>query len=114
MFSLAFAVWILSHTWTGTASYYSEAGCIGCSPTLTMANGERFKDGGMTVAFNKVPLNSFVIVYNPKSEKSVLAKVTDRGGFESLGRIIDLSPAVKDYIDCSDLCEVTITSLQDY
>jgi len=28
------------YRWIGTASYYSEAGCVGCSPTLTMYEGK--------------------------------------------------------------------------
>ena len=95
-------------SWTGIASYYSEDGCIGCSPTLTMANGDKFKDEGKTVAFNKLPLGSLVQVLNKSNDMITTAEVTDRGGFESLGRIIDLSPAVKDSIGCSDLCEVEV------
>ena len=34
----------------GNASYYSVAGCLGCSPTLTMANGERLNDKKLTLA----------------------------------------------------------------
>lgn len=96
------------YRWIGTASYYSEAGCVGCSPTLTMANGERFKDSGYTVAFNWLPLESWVKVTNFDTGDTTYARVTDTGGFNRLGRIIDLSPTVKDAINCGDLCKVKV------
>ena len=97
--------------WLGTASYYSESGCVGCSPTLTMANGERFNENSLTVAFNKLPLGSLVRVTNLTNEQAVTAKVTDTGGFESLGRIIDLSKGTKEVINCSDLCQVRVEEI---
>ena len=99
------------YKWIGTASYYSEAGCIGCSPNLTMANGETFKDSGFTVAFNWLPLESWVKVTNSDTGDTTYARVTDTGGFNRLGRIIDLSPAVKDAINCNDLCKVKVEKL---
>lgn len=92
----------------GKASYYSVAGCLGCSPTLTMANGERLDDTRTTVAYNHAPLNSYLTVTNDKTGKNVRAKVTDRGGFERHGKIIDLSVATRDAIGCGDVCNVTI------
>lgn len=94
---------------TGVASYYSRAGCLGCSESMTMANGESLDDSVLTVAFNHAPLNHFVDVTNMVNGRSVKAKVTDRGGFERHGRIIDLSVATKEAIDCTDLCRVEIT-----
>jgi len=101
----------LQYTWIGTASYYSEDGCVGCSENLTMANGETFKDSGYTVAFNWLPLGSWVSVRNRYTDDITYARVTDTGGFNKLGRIIDLSPAVKDAISCNDLCEVEVKKL---
>lgn len=97
--------------WEGTASFYSRAGCIGCSKTLTMANGKPLDDEGLTVAFNKLPLGRMVRITNVKYQMFVDAKVTDRGGFERLGRIVDMTTAVKDAISCSHLCQVTIEEL---
>lgn len=94
--------------WTGTASWYSRDGCVGCSPTLTMANGEPLDDNAYTVAFNKAPLGTNVLITNPKNGNQVVAEVTDTGGFERLGRIIDLTPAVRDALGCNDLCKVTV------
>lgn len=98
-------------TWSGVASYYSESGCVGCSPTLTMANGERFDEDALTIAFNKLPLGSLVRVTNLANEQGVTVEVTDRGGFEALGRVADLSKAVKEVINCSDLCEVRVEEI---
>jgi len=97
--------------WSGTASYYSREGCVGCSPTLTMANGEPLDDTKLTVAFNKAPLNSYVEITNISNGQSVTAKVTDTGGFEKLNRIIDLGLATKNAIGCGDLCEVEVKAL---
>lgn len=95
-------------SYIGIASFYSRAGCVGCSKTLTMANGETLDDYGLTVAFNRVPLNHVVAVTNMITGKSVRAKVTDRGGFERLGRIIDLTIATRDAIGCGHLCKVRV------
>jgi len=100
-----------TRSWEGTASYYSESGCIGCSPNLTMANGEGFDEDALTIAFNKLPLGSLVRVTNIANEQEVTVEVTDRGGFEALGRIADLSKGVKEVINCSDLCEVRVEEL---
>jgi len=94
--------------WTGKASYYSREGCIGCSESLTMANGQPLDDSKLTVAFNKLPLGKTVRVINNTTYDVVEAKITDTGGFERLGRIIDLSVATKEAINCSDICDVTI------
>lgn len=95
-------------SWTGIASYYSRSGCLGCSKTLTMANGQPLDDNAFTVAFNKLPLGSKVKVINQKNMWAAYVTVTDRGGFERLGRIIDITPAVKEHIGCSDLCPVIV------
>jgi rare lipoprotein A len=97
--------------WRGMASYYSESGCVGCSPNLTMANGKRFDEDALTIAFNKLPLGSLVRVTNLANEQEVTVEVTDRGGFEALGRVADLSKAVKEVINCSDLCEVRVEEI---
>jgi hypothetical protein len=94
----------------GIASYYSRSGCIGCSKTLTMANGEPLDDSKMTIAFQRTELNRMVIITNLKNGKTVQAKVTDRGGFERLPvpKIADLGLSVKNVLECDDLCNVEI------
>jgi len=97
--------------WTGTASYYSIRGCIGCRDDRLMANGERLDDGKMTVAFNRLPLDTWVSIRNTYTDDISYARITDTGGFESLGRIIDLSVATKEAIGCTDLCDVEVRAL---
>lgn len=96
----------------GIASFYSVAGCLGCSPTLTMANGERLNDSKMTIALPPAEYrkykNKFLIIRNLKKGKEVKAKVTDSGGFAKYNRVADLSLATKKAIECSDLCKVEI------
>ena len=92
----------------GLASYYSREGCIGCSETLTMANGEPLDDSKITVAYNQAPLNSNINITNVRNGRTVTAKVTDRGGFERHGKIVDLSVATKEALGCGDVCKVEI------
>lgn len=95
----------------GLASYYSREGCIGCSETLTMANGEPLDDSKLTVAYNRAPLNSYLTITNLNTGASVVARVTDTGGFERHGRIVDLSVATKVSLGCGDLCKVEVRSV---
>ena len=101
--------------WHGLASYYSKSGCIGCSPTLTTASGEKLDDNKLTLAVtpemvkNHKLMGKYVLVTNTKNKKSVMAKINDTGGFSKYGRIADLNLATKNAIDCSDLCMVMIT-----
>jgi len=93
---------------TGKASYYSREGCLGCSPTMTMANGEPLDDSRLTVAYNDAPLNSYLTITNIKTGQSVVAKVTDTGGFKRHGKIIDLTIATRDAIGCGHVCDVEV------
>jgi len=97
--------------WSGLASYYSREGCVGCSKNLHMANGEPLNDENLTVAFNRLKLGSKILITNLKIGTSVVSEVTDRGGFEHLGRIIDLNLATKNAIKCSDLCRIKIEEI---
>lgn len=96
----------------GIASFYSVAGCLGCSPTLTMANGERLNDLAYTVALPPVEFrkykNQYLTIKNPKTGKEIKAKVTDSGGFAKYNRVADLSLATKNAIGCTNLCKVEI------
>lgn len=97
---------------SGEASYYSRSGCVGCSENMVMANGEPLDDNNLTVALPRryflLLVNEMVRVKNVVSGLSVQAKVTDSGGFDSLGRVADLSLATKSVLGCSDLCQVEI------
>lgn len=100
---------------SGEASYYSRAGCLGCSPTLTMANGEVLDDSRHTLALTPELvaqyklLNDIVEVKNLDTGEVVKAKVTDTGGFAKYNRVADLSVATKDAISCKSLCNVLIS-----
>lgn len=95
-------------SWKGEASYYSANGCLGCRSDQLMANGERFNQWALTLAFMRLPLNSTVLVTNLENGISSLARVTDRGGFEPYGRLADLSLGLKDAIAGYDLTPVRI------
>jgi len=95
-------------SWIGLASYYSHEGCVGCNGKQIMSNGKPFIEEAITIAYNRVPLGSYVRVTNLKTGDSIVAEVTDTGGFEELGRIADLSLGTKNAINCSDICEVEI------
>lgn len=101
-------IYKLTYSNFGIASYYSTKGCIGCSKNLIMANGNPLNDNAFTIANNDLPLGTKVRVENPQTKLAIYAKVTDRGGFNKLGRIADLSIAVKNAIQCTDLCKVRL------
>lgn len=103
---------VIDNSWTGFVSYYSEDGCVGCNPNQIMANGEKFDEDAYTIAFNKLPLNTEVVVTNTETGQSVIATVTDRGGFESLGRIADLSKATMEIIEAKT--DKTFISIKEY
>lgn len=100
--------------WQGKASYYSRAGCLGCNPTFTMANGETLDDSRRTIAMTPEDvrkhhlLNTTVTITNNASGATTIARVTDTGGFARYSRIADLSLATKVALGCADVCEVTI------
>lgn len=56
-----------------------------------MANGKIFDKNKLTCAHPTHPFGTKLLVTNVKNGKSVTVTVTDRGGFQKLGRIIDLS-----------------------
>jgi rare lipoprotein A len=76
-----------------------------------MANGEVLDDAVPTVAINSLPLNSVVKITNINNGRNILVRVTDTGGFEKYGRVADLSLAAKTYLECEDLCDVSIEKL---
>lgn len=101
----------ISYDATGQASWYGEADdeCVGCREDRLMANGERYNEDAMTLAYWNVPLNSEVQVTNLDNGKTIKAKVTDTGGFQAeYGRVADLSKGLKNALGCTDLCQVGI------
>lgn len=70
----------------GKASWYGEA-----HHGRLMANGKPFNMHALTAASNMLPLGARARVTAGK--RSVVVRITDRGGFGKYGRIIDLSKA---------------------
>ena len=55
------------------------------------ANGEIFNENNLTCASNTHKLGTKLKVTNLENGKSVVVRVTDRGGFTKMGRVLDLS-----------------------
>lgn len=70
---------------TGVASWYGPK--FQGRPT---ANGETFDMTKLTAAHPSLPFDTRVRVTNPKTGKSVVVRINDRGPFAG-GRVIDLS-----------------------
>lgn len=103
----------------GLASWYGtgEDECLGCREDRIMANGERLDDDKKTIACaiggscKYFDVGDEVEILNLENMMVVRAVVTDRGGFARYGRIIDMTKAVRDSINCDDLCKVRVTKL---
>lgn len=55
------------------------------------ASGEVFRTHDMTCASNSHKIGTKLLVTNPKTNKSVVVRVNDTGGFSKYGRTLDLS-----------------------
>lgn len=98
----------------GKAGFYTEAdeGCQGCREDRVMANGEVLKDNQATLAHNRIPMNTPVIVINRDNGKSVAAIVTDKGNFEPK-RMADLSLSLAQTLDLrTDESTIEIRSIK--
>src|SRR3990167_2456019 len=105
-------VWKAGKTYTGYVSTYTATyeGCVGCKTYwdekgqlyYKMANGEKLDDNRLTIAFYNlgiISLNSRVSIVNRSNGKSIVATVTDTGGFmDCCNRIADLSLATANAI----------------
>lgn len=91
-------------TLVGEASYYSRAGCLGCNPLRIMANGQTLIDEALTMAIGadkSYLVGHYARVTNLASGKSVVALITDTGGFYQAKygyRVADLSVGTKQAI----------------
>jgi rare lipoprotein A len=70
------------HSFSGAASYYSEG--------QTVASGGSFNPSALTAAHRTLPFGTHLRVSDPKSGRSVVVTVNDRGPFVH-GRVLDLS-----------------------
>jgi rare lipoprotein A len=71
-----------SHRFEGLASYYWEG--------KRVASGARFDPDGLSAAHPSLPFGTKLKVSDPKTGKSVVVTVNDRGPFVR-GRVLDLS-----------------------
>ena len=72
------------HAMTGLASFYWQG--------QQTASGEPFDKSAMTAAHRTLPFNTRIKVTNPRTKRSVVVRINDRGPFTP-GRVIDLSDA---------------------
>jgi rare lipoprotein A len=71
-----------AHSFSGKASYYAYQGKV--------ASGGRFNPNGLTAAHRTLPFGTRVRVTDPKTGRSVVVTINDRGPF-GRGRVIDVS-----------------------
>lgn len=71
---------------TGLAAVYSDR-----LHGRRTASGERYDRAALTAAHKTLPFGTLVKVTNPKSGKSAVVRINDRGPVQP-GRVIDLSP----------------------
>lgn len=98
----------------GKCSYYTYAGCLGCNAERRMANNEILDDAVPTLAYNIGRLNRYVLIENLDTGLSIIAKVTDRGGFDKppYYRLADLNWATASAIGLeTDRSRIRITEL---
>lgn len=90
---------------TGKVSYYSHAGCLGCSKNQITKSGEPFDENALTLAIpaqwlRDIPMGSMVRVTNLDNGLTVIAKANDTGGFLKYNRVADLSLATCKAVKC--------------
>jgi rare lipoprotein A len=78
--------------WSGVASWYGPR-----FQGRVTANGEQFDMTALTAAHPTLPFGSLVRVTNPRSGKSQVVRINDRGPFVE-GRELDVSYAVANKI----------------
>jgi peptidoglycan lytic transglycosylase len=71
-----------AHSFSGVASYYSEG--------QRVASGASFNPSGYTCAHRTLPFGTHLRVADPRTGRSVVVTVNDRGPFVH-GRVLDLS-----------------------
>src|SRR3954470_3327455 len=74
------------------------------------ASGERFNTHALTAAHRSLPFGSRVRVTNPRTGRSVVVRINDRGPFAG-GRVIDLSKAAAQAVGISGVGRVKLPRL---
>jgi rare lipoprotein A len=85
---------------SGIASVYAYSG-------ERTASGERASPSALTAAHRTLPFGTMVRVTNPRTGRSVVVRINDRGPFVR-GRIIDVTPAAARALSFSGLANVTL------
>lgn len=70
------------------------------------ASGEKFSAKALTAAHRTLPFGSLVRVTAPRTGRSVIVRINDRGPFKK-GRVIDLSQAAADGIGLTKKMGIT-------
>ncbi len=73
-----------THGFSGFATFYTES--------RRVATGSRYNPRGLTAAHRTLPFGTHVQLTDPKSRRSVVVTINDRGPF-CRGRVIDVSLA---------------------
>ena len=86
MFMLIVTLFTNSVAYSATVSWYG-----GVFHGRLTASGEKYNQNDMTCASNSHKIGTKLLVTNPKTNKSVVVRVNDTGGFSKYGRTLDLS-----------------------
>lgn len=90
-----------AHGFTGLCAFYSESGHV--------ASGGRFDPGSLTAAHRTLPFGTKVRVTDPKTGRSVIVTINDRGPFGK-GRILDVTPAAARALGMIDRGVIYVTA----
>ena len=90
-------------TISGVAAYYSK------DYQGTTASGELYDPNKFTCAHPTLPFGTRVLVTDPRSRRSVVVTVNDRGPFTK-GRVIDLSMAAAKALHMTDRGLIQVTA----
>ncbi|HRZ97744.1 MAG TPA: septal ring lytic transglycosylase RlpA family protein [Paludibacter sp.] len=92
---------------TGFASYYGNE-----FHGRRTSDGSRYHRDSMTCAHKTYPFGTLLLVRNPKNDKTVIVKVTDRGP-HTRNRLIDLSYSAAKEIDIvrAGIAKVEVTKI---
>jgi len=89
-FPHALAAKVKTRSFSGICAYYSQKG--------RLASGGRFDPNALTAAHRSLPFGTRVRVTDPKTGRSVIVTINDRGPFNR-GRVIDLTPRAARALD---------------
>ena len=87
VFFLLYSISVCAQVQKGQASYYSNHFKV-----RRTSSGEKYNPAKFTAAHRKLPFNTWVEVYMPKTKKTTFVRIIDRGP-HSRKRIIDVSRA---------------------